>query len=313
MARIVVALGGNALGNTPEEQITIIGKAAVSLVELVRQGHEIVLCHGNGPQVGMIQLAFDTAAEQNSAVAKMGLAECTAMSQGYIGYHLQQGILRELRKHNLPYDIATVVTQVVVDAHDPAFAAPTKPIGAFYTKAEAETIAAQHPDFVMREDAGRGYRRMVASPQPVDIVEKNTIVSLLEKECIVIACGGGGIPVVAEEGGTRGVAAVIDKDFASGKLAELLNADCLFILTAVDRAAIHFGTPQQQELASITVKEALQYCEEGHFAPGSMLPKIQAAIRFAQLSPDKKAVVGSLEKAALAMQGESGTWIQQGK
>jgi len=311
MSRIVIALGGNALGDTPEEQLKMIDNAAPSLIGLIKQGHEIIVSHGNGPQVGMINLAFDIAAEESCKVARMPMPECTAMSQGYIGYHLQQGIKKELKKQGMPWHVATVVTQVVVDKNDPAFAKPTKPIGGFYDEATAKQMMAENPSLVFVEDAGRGWRRVVASPKPVDIVEKDSILNLLDHEFIVIACGGGGIPVIKDDNGDyHGVSAVIDKDFASAKLAELVGADYLFILTAVDRVAINWGKPNQQELTEMTVDEAEQYCREGHFAPGSMLPKVQAAIQFARTGQGKKAVIASLENAPLAMQGLSGTVIQ---
>lgn len=310
MARIVIALGGNALGKTPEDQIEKIHQATPSLIGLIEQGHEIIISHGNGPQVGMINLAFDVASKHDSNIAKFELPECTAMSQGYIGYHLQQGILRELRLHKMPWHAATVVTQVEVDKNDPAFHNPTKPIGAFYTKEEADEIMKQDPTVSFKEDAGRGYRRVVASPKPINIVESDSILELLNQEFIVIASGGGGVPVYKNEDGDYvGVPAVIDKDFASAKLAELVDADYLFILTAVDRVAVNFGKPDQKDLPTLSIEEANKYIEEGQFAPGSMLPKVQAAMNFAQSKPGRKAVIGSLEKALQAMNGESGTVI----
>lgn len=310
MARIVVALGGNALGNDAEEQQKMIDNAAPSLIALIKQKHEIIFSHGNGPQVGMINLAFDKASQINDKVAPMALAECTAMSQGYIGYHLQKGIGKQLRREGLPGLVATVITQVEVDMNDPAFKTPTKPIGSFYDEATAQKLMADNPGMIFAEDAGRGWRRMVASPQPVDIVEKETIISLLDNGFIVIACGGGGVPVIRDENGDyQGVSAVIDKDLSSAKLAETVDADYLYILTAVDRVAINFGKPDQQELAEMTVAQAEQYCQEGHFAPGSMLPKVRAAIQFASSKKGRQALIASLEKAPLAMQGASGTVI----
>ncbi len=310
MSRIVIALGGNALGNDAYEQQKMIDNATPSLIGLIKQGHEIIISHGNGPQVGMINLAFDQASKINGKVAPMELPECIAMSQGYIGYHLQKGIKKQLRKEGMPWHVATVITQVEVDKEDPAFSTPTKPIGSFYDEATAHKLMAENPGIIMAEDAGRGWRRMVASPKPVDIVEKEAILNLLDLEFIVIACGGGGIPVIKDENGDyHGVAAVIDKDLASAKLAETVNADYLFILTAVDRVAINYGKPDQQELAEMTVEQAQRYCEEGHFAPGSMLPKVQAAIQFASSKKGRQAVIASLEKAPLALQGASGTLI----
>lgn len=310
MSRIVIALGGNALGNSPSEQKRAIDDAAHALVNLIKDGHEIIVSHGNGPQVGMIQLAFEKSSQLDGKVAPMDLPECTAMSQGYIGFHLQNGIKKELRKQGMPWHVETIVTQVVVDQDDPAFANPTKPIGSYYDEDTAKALMESHPGEVYAEDAGRGWRKMVPSPKPIDIVERDSIVNLLDQEFIVIACGGGGIPVIKDENGDyQGVSAVIDKDFASAKLAELVDADYLFILTAVDRVAINWGKPDQTELAQLTIEEAIKYCEEGQFAPGSMLPKVQAAIQFAQSGKNKKAVIASLEKASLAMKGSTGTLI----
>lgn len=311
MSRIVIALGGNALGNTPKEQQEMIDNAAPSLIGLIKQGHEIIISHGNGPQVGMIQLALDTANKTNEKIAKFELPECTAMSQGYIGFHLQKGIKKELKKEGMPWHVATVITQMEVDKNDPAFKNPTKPIGAFYSEEDAKKAMEENSSLIFKEDAGRGYRQMVASPKPVNIVEKDSILNLLDHEFIVIACGGGGIPVIKDENGDYvSVPAVIDKDFASAKLAELVEADYLFILTAVDRVAINFGKPNQKQLEEITVDEALEYAAQGHFAPGSMLPKVEAAIQFAKTKQGRRAVIASLEKAPLAMQGLSGTVIR---
>ncbi len=310
MSRIVIALGGNALGDTAREQQSRIEKAAPALVGLIKQGHEIIISHGNGPQVGMIKLAFDKASETDPSIDDLELPECTAMSQGYIGFHLQKGLYRQLRREGMPWHVATVITQMEVDARDPAFQNPTKPIGVFYTREQAQALSREHPEMVFREDAGRGWRQVVASPLPRDIVEKDSILNLLDDEFIVIACGGGGIPVVKDkEGNYTSVPAVIDKDFASAKLAEMVDADYLFILTAVDRVAIDYGKPQQRELEKMSVKEARRYAGEGHFAPGSMLPKIQAAVAFAESKKGRRAIIASLEKAPLAMRGESGTEI----
>ena len=232
------------------------------------------------------------------------------MSQGYIGYHLQQGIQRELRIQKMPWHVATVVTQTLVDAGDEAFQHPTKPIGAFYTKEEADQLKKDYPNFTFAEDSGRGWRRTVPSPRPVDIVEKESILNLLDNEYIVIACGGGGIPVVKDkEGDFNGVPAIIDKDFASAKLAEVVGADHLVILPAVDRVCLDFGMPTERALTEMTAEEAERWCEEGQFAPGSMLPKVQAAVEFARAKKGNKAIIASLEKAPLAMRGESGTVI----
>lgn len=310
MSRIVIALGGNALGNTPKEQQEKIEHASPALIGLIKQGHEIIISHGNGPQVGLMKQAFDTANAINEKIPAFGLPECTAMSQGYIGFHLQKGLKKALRKEGMPWHVATVVTQVVVDKNDPAFLNPTKPIGSFYSEEEALRLMEENPHLHMKEDAGRGYRQLAASPKPIDIVERDSILNLLDHEFIVIACGGGGIPVILDESGDyQSVSAVIDKDFAAARLAKLVDADYLFILTAVDRVAVNYGKPDQRELMEMTVEEAMGLCEEGQFAPGSMLPKVEAAMKFARSRKGRTAVIASLEKAPLAMIGESGTRI----
>ena len=310
MARIVIALGGNALGNTPEEQQEKVANAAKSIVGFVKDGHDVIIGHGNGPQVGMINNAMDFSNKNGGNTPAMPFPECGAMSEGYIGYHLQNAILREAIKQGVNKNVLTVITQVEVSKDDKAFENPTKPIGSFMSEEEAKAIMQAKPDQIFKEDAGRGWRRVVPSPLPIDIVEKNSILELVQNGNIVIACGGGGIPVVKNgEGDYEGVAAVIDKDFASEKLAELVDADYLFILTAVDRVCINFNKPDQRELAEITVEEADKLAAEGHFAPGSMLPKVVACKTFAQSKEGRKAVIASLEKAKLAMTGESGTVI----
>lgn len=308
--RIVIALGGNALGNTPKEQERKVEMAAKPLIDLISQGNEILICHGNGPQVGMINLAFEEGSKANDRIVPMELPESIAMSQGYIGYHLQKAIKKELYDKKMPWHVATVVTQIEVDYADESFKDPKKPIGSFYIKREAEKLMVENEGLIMKEDAGRGYRRMVPSPLPKNIVEKECIVNMLDNEFIVIACGGGGIPVVKNDsGGYKGVPAVIDKDFASAKLADSIDANYLFILTAVDKVSINWGKPDQKDLDSISVKEAEKYCEEGHFASGSMLPKVKAAIEFVKGGKGRQAVIASLEKASLIMQGKSGTVI----
>ena len=269
MARIVIALGGNALGNTPEEQLEKVANAAKSIVEFVKQGHDVIIGHGNGPQVGMINNAMDFSSKNGGKTPAMPFPECGAMSQGYIGYHLQNAIMRETRKQGINKDILTIITQVEVSKDDKAFLNPTKPIGSFVSEQEAKDIMAAKPELIFKEDAGRGWRRVVPSPLPIDIVERNAIVEAVEKDNIVIACGGGGIPVVKNgEGDYTGVAAVIDKDFACEKMAELVDADYLFILTAVDRVCINYNKPDQKELTEISVEEADKLATEGHFAPG---------------------------------------------
>ncbi|MCQ2419079.1 MAG: carbamate kinase [Clostridia bacterium] len=304
--RIVIALGGNALGNTPYEQLSLVRETAKPIVDLIEQGNEVIIAHGNGPQVGMINLGMGTAAEAKAIKSDMPFPECGAMSQGYIGYHLQNAIGNELAERGIKKDVATVVTQVLVDENDPAFQNPTKPIGAFYDKETADRIAAEK-GYTMVEDAGRGYRQVVPSPKPVDVIEKNMVNSLIDAGNVVITVGGGGIPVIRKDGKLYGTPAVIDKDFASAKLAELVKADALVILTAVDRVAINWGKPNQESLDEMSVADAEKYCEEGHFAPGSMLPKVKAAISFAKTGGS--AIIASLENAGKAVKGESGTIV----
>ena len=310
MSRIVIALGGNALGITPTEQRERIAAATPPLIRLITQGHEIIISHGNGPQVGILNQAFEVAAQHSDRIVAMGLPECTAMSQGYIGYHLQQGIQKELRAQGMPWHVATVITQVEVDADDPAFDHPTKPIGSFLDEASARQLMANRPEITVVEDAGRGWRQVVASPRPTDIVERDSILNLLDHEFIVIACGGGGVPVVRDaRGNYHGAEAVVDKDFASAKLADVVGADYLFILTAVDRVAINWGRPDQRDLDDIDAATAQRYIDEGHFGAGSMLPKVQAAVEFVRGNPMRRAVICSLAEAPRAMAGESGTLI----
>mgnify|MGYP004454190065 FL=1 len=306
--RIVIALGGNALGNTPYEQLALVTETAKPIVDLIEQGNEVIIAHGNGPQVGMINLGMATAAEAKAIKSDMPFPECGAMSQGYIGYHLQNAIGNELAARGMKKDVATIVTQVLVDENDPAFQNPTKPVGAFYDKETAERIA-KEKGYTMVEDAGRGYRQVVPSPKPIDVIEKNTVNALIKDGCVVITVGGGGIPVVRKNGKLYGTPAVIDKDFASAKLAELVHADALVILTAVDRVCINWGKPNQQSLDGMSVADAEKYCEEGHFAPGSMLPKVKAAISFAKTGGT--AIIASLENAGKAVKGESGTVVHQ--
>ncbi|WP_025641732.1 carbamate kinase [Schnuerera ultunensis] len=300
MSRILIALGGNALGDTPSEQINIVKGTAKHIVGLIERGHEVVIAHGNGPQVGMI--------EQSMHDISMPFPECIAMSQGYIGYHLQNSVYAELNKRNINKNVVTLITQAVVDERDEALKNPTKPIGKFYSKDEAEKLK-KEKNYIMMEDSGRGYRRVVASPKPIDIIEKDCIKSLIKGGYIVITVGGGGIPVIKKGFGYEGINAVIDKDFASGKVAELVDADYLFILTAVDRIAINFGKKNQLNLNKMSVDEAYKYMEENQFAPGSMLPKVIAAVNFARSKKGRQAVIASLEKVEEVLVGESGTII----
>ena len=311
MKELVIALGGNALGKTAEEQLDLVKHTAKTIVDLVEEGYNVIVGHGNGPQVGMINLAMEFAANNGANTPLMPFAECGAMSQGYIGYHLQQSIRTELISRGIRKNVATVVTQVVVDENDEAFKNLSKPVGMFYSKEEAEKIAAEK-GFTFVEDAGRGYRRVVASPQPQKIVELETVKQLVEQGTIVITVGGGGIPVVEEsDGSLRGVAAVIDKDKSSAKLAKDLDAKMLVILTAVDRVCINFNKPNQEELSEINLEEAGKYIQEGHFAKGSMLPKVEACMDYVKFSNNGKALITSLEKAKEALHGITGTIIEK--
>lgn len=308
--RLVIALGGNALGNNPEEQLQLVKETAKSVVDLVKDGNDVIIGHGNGPQVGMINLAMDFSANGGAGTPSMPFPECGAMSQGYIGYHLQQAIQEELKKAGIDKECASIITQVVVDEKDPAFEKPSKPVGMFYSKEEAEKIQ-KEKGFTFVEDAGRGYRRVVPSPKPQRIVELNVVNQLVGHGNVVITVGGGGIPVIETGDGLKGVASVIDKDRSSAKLAMDLKADMLVILTAVDRVCINFNKPDQKSIAEMTVEDAKQYIEEGHFAPGSMLPKVEACLDFVENNPNGVALITSLEKAKEALHGETGTIIKK--
>ncbi len=307
--RLVLALGGNALGNTPEEQLELVKNTASTIVDLVEEGYDVIVGHGNGPQVGMINLAMESAANGGAGTPAMPFPECGAMSQGYIGYHLQQAIQRELKRRGIRKECAAVVTQVVVDPADSAFQKPTKPIGSFYSEEQAKAIMAEK-GFTFVEDAGRGWRRVVPSPKPCRIVELGVVESLVRAGAVAITVGGGGVPVVEKGDGVEGVAAVIDKDRACSKLALDVHADRLVILTAVDRVCINWGKSDQKELAEMTVEEAKRYIAEGHFAPGSMLPKVEACIDYVTASGGQ-ALITSLEKAKAALRGETGTVIKK--
>lgn len=306
--RIIVALGGNALGDTPSEQLELVSETAKTIADLIQEGKEVVLVHGNGPQVGMINLGLATAAEAKAIKSDMPFPECGAMSQGYIGYHLQNALVNELANRGICKDVATVVTQVLVDENDPAFLNPTKPVGAFYDRETAEKISVEK-GYTMVEDVNRGYRRVVPSPKPIDVIEKNTVKALLDNGTVVITAGGGGIPVVRRNGKLFGTPAVIDKDFASARLAELIDADALVILTAVEKVAINYNKPDQKDLDVLTPAEARQYIAEKQFAPGSMLPKVQAAVAFAESRCGRTALITLLSKAADGLAGRTGTRI----
>ncbi len=308
MSRIVIALGGNALGKTPLEQQAAVKNTTGSIIDLLEEGHQIVLTHGNGPQIGMINLAFELATVSKEKTPAMPFPECGAMSQGYIGYHLQNALGREIRSRGITKSVATIVTQVVVDPNDVAFSRPTKPIGSFYSEKEAASLQAEK-GYEMVEDAGRGYRRVVPSPLPVDIAEKDIIKNLVDCGQLVITCGGGGIPVIRDGDQLKGIPAVIDKDFASEKLAEMVEADFLVILTAVERVALNFGSAREKWLAQMTVKEAKEYCAQGHFASGSMLPKVKASLQFVASGKNRKSLITSLEKVKEGLSGRTGTII----
>ena len=309
--RIVIALGGNALGKNLPEQMEAVKHTARAIVDLIEQGNEVVVAHGNGPQVGMIQEAMTQLTRSDpEKYIPCPLSVCVAMSQGYIGYDLQNALREEMLDRGIDKGAATVLTQVEVDPDDPAFAHPTKPIGAFMTREEADRMIAER-GYEVVEDAGRGFRRVVASPKPAGIVELDTIRSLVETNHVVVACGGGGIPVFKTEGNhLKGAAAVIDKDFAAAKLAEQLDADFLVILTAVEKVAVNFGKPDQQWLDEITPETAERYIAEGQFAPGSMLPKVQAALAFAQSGPGRSSLITLLERASDGIAGKTGTIVR---
>ena len=307
MSKVVVALGGNALGKSPAEQLELVKNTASSLIGLISAGNEVVISHGNGPQVGQINLGMSYAAEHGQSAA-FPFPECGAMSQGYIGYHLQQSLQSELHKRGMTKEVATIVTHILVDPADSAFQNPTKPIGAFYTKEEANSIA-EDKGYIFKEDAGRGWRQVVPSPTPKRIVELNSIKTLIEANELVIAGGGGGVPVVETEEGLKGVPAVIDKDRSSALLADNVGADKLIILTAVDYVAINFNKPDQKNLEDISVEEAKKYIDEGQFAAGSMLPKVQACMSFVEGHPEREAIITSLSGLDAALAGQLGTVI----
>ena len=310
--RIVIALGGNALGANLPEQMIAVKQTAKAIVDLIQDGHQVIIAHGNGPQVGMIQqaMALLTRAEPEKYIP-CPLSVCVAMSQGYIGYDLQNALREELLDRDVKRGVATVLTQVEVDPADPAFARPTKPIGAFLTRDEAGRLVAERGYDVV-EDAGRGWRRVVASPRPVSIIEIESIRDMVEAGLVVVACGGGGIPVYRTQGHhLKGAAAVIDKDFAACVLARQLEADALVILTAVEKVAVNFGKPDQKWLDRLTPDQAREYIAQGQFAPGSMLPKVEAAVEFAESGPGRTALITLLERARDGLRGRTGTLISR--
>lgn len=313
MKKLVIALGGNALQEagkpaTAQAQLEVVEKTSEYIADIVERGYEVIVAHGNGPQVGRIVIQNEVASASTPA---MPFDVCGAMSQGMIGYHIQQGLSKVLRHRGINKNVVTVVTQVVVDKDDPKFKAPSKPIGPFYTEEEAKAIA-EEKGYTMKEDAGRGWRRVVASPLPVEIVELDAVKTLNDAGFVVVTVGGGGIPVIRNDAGDlEGVAAVIDKDLASEKLARDMDADALVILTAVEKVSINFKKPDQKDLDRMSAAEAKQYIKEGHFAPGSMLPKIEAALNFVESKPGRVAIITSLDKAMDAIEGRAGTTITE--
>ena len=308
--RIVIALGGNALGNTLHEQMLAVKTTAKAIVDLIQEGCEVIVAHGNGPQVGMINHAMAALSREDPNQPNTPLSVCVAMSQAYIGYDLQNALREELYNRNI-YDIpvATMITQVRVDAEDPAFDAPSKPIGHFMTEEQAK-IASEKYGYIMKEDAGRGYRRVVASPKPAEIVEIGAIRSLVDSGQLVIACGGGGIPVLEQGEELHGASAVIEKDLISGKLAEMLDADELLILTSVEKVSINYKSDTEQYLDHITTAQARQYMSEDQFEPSTMLPKIEASVNFVEKKKGRRAVITSIDKAKSAYLGKTGTIIE---
>lgn len=308
--KIVIALGGNALQSrdlepTAQAQLEVVKRTCDQLAAISKRGNEIAVVHGNGPQVGRLMLALERAAD---TVPPMPVDVCGAMSQGYIGYHIQQALGEMLKRQGRPLPVVTLTTQVVVDPADPAFQHPSKPIGSFYSEEQARSLE-RDKGYAMMEDAGRGWRRVVPSPKPKRIVELDSI-KLLWDHAIVIACGGGGVPVLeTKDGALEGVAAVIDKDLAAGLLAEQVGADTLLILTEVERVAIRFGKPDQQDLDRLTLEEGRRYADAGEFGKGSMLPKVEAAMEFAASAPGRRAIITSLERAVDALDGRTGTVI----
>ncbi len=305
--KVVIALGGNALGNNLKEQMEAVKVTAAAIIDMVAEGHQVVVAHGNGPQVGMLKIAMDEASKSPAKTEEMPMSVCVAMSQAYIGYDLQNALRAELLSRGMNIPVATIVTQTVVNKDDPAFGKPTKPIGGFYSEEEAKEMIAKGENFV--EDSGRGWRKVVASPRPIEIVEKETVKAMMDAGQIAISVGGGGIPVTKEGNNLVGAPAVVDKDFASALLAKEIGADTLIILTAVEKVAVNFGKPDQKWLDEISIADANKYIEEGHFAPGSMLPKVLAAMDFAGSGENKTALITLLEKAKDGIAGKTGTRI----
>ena len=307
--RIVMAIGHKDMGTNLPEQKEAVKRTAKVIADFIQDGWQVAIVHSNAPQVGMIHTAMNEFGKQHDGYSSAPMSVCSAMSQGYIGYHIQQGLTKVLRSRGNKSEVATVVTQVLVDRNDPKFKNPSKPIGPFYTEEEAKKIA-DEKGYVMKEDAGRGWRRVVASPMPVEIEELSAVKCLVDNGFVVVTVGGGGIPVIRnDKGELEGTAAVIDKDLASEKLAEDLDADALVILTAVEKVSINYKKPDQKDLDKLTVSEARKYMAEGQFAPGSMLPKVEAAVKFVESKPGRITIITSLDKAVEALDGKAGTTI----
>jgi len=310
VTRIVVALGGNALSfdgkATATAQQQVANQTAGLLARLVQAGHELAVVHGNGPQIGNIILHEE--AINTEKTPTMPVDTCGAMSQGQIGYWLQNAFFNNFQALGINKPVAAMVTQVLVDPNDPAFSNPTKPIGPFYSEEEAKKLATER-GFTVKEDAGRGWRKVVPSPAPIDIVEADLVKMALDNQAILIAAGGGGIPVYYKDDKLVGLEAVIDKDFAAAKLAEIIDADVLLILTAVDTIKINYGQPDEQSISQMTLDQARQYIAEGQFAPGSMLPKVEASIKFVSTGGGRQAIITTPEGALDAINGLTGTKI----
>ena len=304
--RIVVALGGNALGSNLKEQMACVKTAAVSIVHLLEEGYKVVVTHGNGPQVGFIRDSFDYYQKTHN-YGTLPMSVCVSLSQGYIGYDLQNALREEILNRGMNIPVATVITQVIVDKNDPAFKNPTKPIGSYMSEKEAKELV--HTGEAIVEYKDRGFRVLVPSPKPVKIVESEVIKNLSVNNQLVIACGGGGIPVIEEGNHLRGVSAVIDKDFTGSKLAELIHADYFVILTAVEKAALNYGKENEKQLDFLTAEEALLYADQGEFGSGSMEPKVRACAEFVKNTEEGEALITLLEKVKEGLNGETGTRI----
>lgn len=311
--RVVIALGGNALGNDPSKQEELLENASKNLAHMIKEGINVVVTHGNGPQVGMIDEAFMVASKDpKSQVPFMPLTDCNAMSQGYIGAQLSCALMNQFREQDIMRSVVDVPTHVVVDANDPAFKDYEKPIGSFMTEKEAKAFA-KATGCQVKEDSGRGWRRVVPSPEPQDIVELEPMRDLMEDGCVVIGCGGAGIPVIMKDGKYEAVEAITDKDLVSAMFAWKIKADMLIILTAVEKVYVNFNKPDQKPIDVMTTAEAREYMKQGQFAPGSMLPKVEACVKFVEAHPGGQALITSLGHAAAGLRGETGTLITANK